>query len=338
VAQSGIPRPLIGVGEFALIEEIRRRCALRRDDVVLGIGDDAALLQPPAGQQLAISMDTLVAGIHFPESTTPQDIGWKALAVNLSDLAAMGAAPAWATLALTLPQAEAGWIAAFCDGFAALARPQGLALVGGDTTRGPLSVTVTVHGFVPPGQALRRDGARPGDHIFVSGSLGDAAAGLTSHLAAALLRAPAQEDLDYLLQRLNRPTPRVALGLALRGIASAAIDVSDGLRQDLGHIAARSGVAAVIHAAQLPQSPALARVGDEAQRLHWQLAGGDDYELCFTVPPSALAALHSAVAALDLRVTQIGSIEAGEGVRALARDGSDVVLARGGWEHFAAWA
>lgn len=324
------------MGEFTLIDEIRRRCALSRGDVILGIGDDAALLAPPPGQLLAVSTDTLVAGVHFPEGTAPFDIGWKALAVNLSDLAAMGAEPAWATLALTLPQADALWLHGFCDGFAALAQPHALALVGGDTTRGPLSISVTVHGFVPSAQALRRDGARPGDRIYISGHPGEAGAGLTSHLAAALLRAPAQQDLDHLLARLNRPTPRVALGLALRGIATAAIDVSDGLRQDLGHIAARSGVAAVVRAAALPLSAPLSRVGDERQRLHWQLAGGDDYELCFTAPAAAAERIAALAAQLQLPLSEIGEIVAGERVRVLDANGIEVELARGGWEHFAA--
>lgn len=323
------------MGEFALIDEIRRRCALARPDVVLGIGDDAALLRVPPDSELAVSMDTLVAGVHFPLQTEAFDIGWKALAVNLSDLAAMGAAPAWATLALTLPQADRDWIAAFCDGFAALAQPHALALVGGDTTQGPLSITVTVHGFVPAGQALRRDGAQPGDQVLVSGFPGDAAAGLTCVLASALLRATAEAERAELLQRLNRPTPRVALGLALRGLATAAIDVSDGLVQDLGHIAARSGVAAVIEAEMLPCSPALAAVGNATQRRQWQLFGGDDYELCFTAPPSALPAVSAAAATAGIRVSVIGRIEAGSGVRVLDADGAEVSLQRGGWEHFA---
>lgn len=323
------------MGEFALIDEIRRRCALARPDVVLGIGDDAALLRVPPDSELAVSMDTLVAGVHFPLQTEAFDIGWKALAVNLSDLAAMGAAPAWATLALTLPQADRDWIAAFCDGFAALAQPHALALVGGDTTQGPLSITVTVHGFVPAGQALRRDGAQPGDHVLVSGFPGDAAAGLTCVLASALLRTTAEAERAELLQRLNRPTPRVALGLALRGLATAAIDVSDGLVQDLGHIATRSSVAAVIEAERLPCSPALAAVGNAAQRSQWQLFGGDDYELCFTAPPAALPAIEAAAMAAGAGVTVIGRIEAGSGVRVLDADGAEVSLQRGGWEHFA---
>jgi thiamine-monophosphate kinase len=323
------------MGEFALIDAIRQRCALARPDVLLGIGDDAALLRVPAGYELAVSMDTLVAGVHFPLQTAAEDIGWKALAVNLSDLAAMGAEPAWATLALTMPRLDPIWVAGFCDGFAALAQPHALALVGGDTTQGPLSITVTVHGFVPAGTALRRDGAQPGDSVLVSGFPGDAAAGLTCVLASALLRAPTHTEREHLLGRLNRPTPRVALGLALRGLATAAIDVSDGLCQDLGHIARRSGVAAVIAVEQLPCSAALAAVGDEAQRRQWQLFGGDDYELCFTAPPTALSAIHAAAAAAGISVTEIGRIETGAGVRVLDAAGARVNLARGGWEHFA---
>lgn len=321
------------MGEFALIEEIRQRCRVERADVVLGIGDDAALLQPRAGCELAVSMDTLIAGVHLPADATAFDIGWKALAVNLSDLAAMGAEPAWATLALTLPSADATWLADFCDGFVELARSYGLALVGGDTTRGALSLSVTVHGFVPAGQALRRDAARAGDRIFVSGSLGDAAAGLACLLGGAPLQ-PVAADRDYLLQRLNRPSPRVALGCALRGIAAAAIDVSDGLLQDLGHIAARSGMAAVVRSDRLPQSAALARQGDAAQRLRWQLSGGDDYELCFTVAPERAAEVRELGAALGVVVGEIGWIEAGSGVQVRNADGAVTALPRGGWEHF----
>jgi thiamine-monophosphate kinase len=323
------------VGEFALIDEIRRRCSTTRADVTLGIGDDAALLQPPAGSELAVSMDTLVAGVHFPLATTPFDIGWKTLAVNLSDLAAMGAEPAWATLALTLPGSDADWLAQFCDGFAALARTHDVALVGGDTTRGPLTITLTVHGFVPRGAALRRDGARAGDRVLISGYPGEAAAGLTCLLGSALLRAPDEADREHLLERLNRPSPRVALGLALRDIATAAIDVSDGLRQDLGHIAACSGLAATIHAERLPLSDALARVGDASQRLRWQLAGGDDYELCCAVPPARVALAQAAAARCGVPLTDIGAFESGEGVRVVDADGNDIAMSRGGWEHFA---
>ena len=221
----------MGVAEFDLIARIRARAATR-GDVILGIGDDAALLQPPAGMQLVVAMDTLNSGVHFPPETAAADIGWKALAVNLSDLAAMGAQPAWCTLSLSLPDADAGFVDGFVDGFLELAERHGVALVGGDTTRGPLSVCVTVHGFVEPGTALRRAGARAGDEIWISGTVGDA--------AAALAQWRAGRGADAALRsRLDRPIPRVALGRALRGIASSCIDVSDGLAADLGHICRR---------------------------------------------------------------------------------------------------
>lgn len=324
------------MGEFALIEEIRRRCCVPRADVVLGIGDDAALLLPRGGDELAVSMDTLVSGVHFPLATDAFDIGWKALAVNLSDLAAMGAEPAWAMLALTLPAVDTRWLAAFCDGFAALAREHGVALVGGDTTRGPLTVTLTVHGFVPAGQALRRDGARAGDCVLVSGVTGEAAAGLACAPGSSAPYAPGGTDRAHLLERLNRPRPRVALGIALRGIANAAIDVSDGLHQDLGHIAARSSLAATIRTASLPSSSVLSRVGGEAQRLCWQLTGGDDYELCCAVPPDRVADAQAAAATLDIALTVIGHFDTGTGVRVVDAAGDSVELPRGGWEHFSA--
>jgi thiamine-monophosphate kinase len=316
--------------EFALIDAIRARVPTSRDDVVLGIGDDAAILAPPAHHELVVSTDTLVAGVHFPLATAAADVGWKALAVNLSDLAAMGADPAWVTLALTLPDGDAVWPLAFVDGFAQLAREHRVALVGGDTTRGPLAITVAVHGFVPRGTALRRDGARAGDAVYVSGTLGDAAAGLAvalddafaGHAARAVLRA-----------RLDRPTPRVALGVALRGIASACIDVSDGLVPDLGHIARRSGVGAVIDIEALPVSAALAACADIAQRVDWPLRGGDDYELCFTVPANRTADAERAAATAGVAIARIGIVDAASGVRDTA--GRALDAARGGWDHFA---
>lgn len=316
--------------EFALIDAIRARVPTSRDDVVLGIGDDAAILAPPAHHELVVSTDTLVAGVHFPASTAAADVGWKALAVNLSDLAAMGADPAWVTLALTLPDGDAAWPLAFVDGFAQLAREHRVALVGGDTTRGPLAITVAVHGFVPRGTALRRDGARAGDAVYVSGTLGDAAAGLAVALDDAFA---GNAERAALRARLDRPTPRVALGVALRGIASACIDVSDGLVADLGHIARRSGVGAVIDIDALPVSVALAACADIAQRADWLLRGGDDYELCFTVPADRTADAERAAANTGVAITRIGTVDAAAGVRDTA--GRALDAARGGWDHFA---
>jgi thiamine-monophosphate kinase len=327
------------VGEFDLITLIRDRCAIPREDVRLGIGDDGALLAVPAAQLLVVSTDTLVAGTHFPQDSKAFDIGWKALAVNLSDLAAMGATPAWATLALTLPQFDRQWVIDFADGFAALARDFKLALVGGDTTRGPLSVTVTIHGFVPEGAALRRGGARIGDGVFVTGTLGDAAAGLKL-LQAIAGDAPDLQDgppgmREMLIERLNRPTPRVAQGLLLRGRAAACIDISDGLVADLGHVCAASGVGAEIDAASLPPSSALLSVFDDAARQALQLAEGDDYELCFTASEPAATLLAGDLARSGCGATRIGRIVGPPGVRVRDAEGGEVVPARKGWEHFA---
>ena len=326
------------MAEFDLIALIRDRCGIVREDVRLGIGDDAALLAVPPGQLLAVSTDTLVAGVHFPQSTKAYDIGWKALAVNLSDLAAMGATPAWATLALTLAQADARWVGEFCDGFATLAREFKLALVGGDTTQGPLSISVTVHGFVPEGAALLRSGARAGDAVFVTGTLGDAAAALrcldkNDSEAGRLLSAP-PGTRESLIERLNRPLPRVAQGLALRGRASACIDVSDGLLADLGHVCIASGVGAEIDVEALPKSAALLAVFDAAAQRIFQMAGGDDYELCFTAAEDKAASLLGDLARSGCAATRIGRIVAETGVRVHDRSGNRIVIARPGWEHF----
>ena len=321
--------------EFSLIERIAAITRMPRADVPLGIGDDAALGMVPPGYALAIAIDTLVEGVHFPTGTAPADLGWKALAVNLSDLAAMGAEPAWALLALTLPTADADFVEGFAQGFAALAAPHRLALVGGDTTRGPLTLSVAVHGFVPTGQALRRDGARIGDLVYVTGTLGDAAAGLEMARRRPLRAWRADEAPAILLARLNRPTPRVAAGLALRGIASACVDVSDGLVADLGHLCTRSGVGAEIEVARLPLSPALREEYTAADALAAALGGGDDYELCCSVPPEHVAALETRAAALDCALTRIGRITEGGGVTLRAADGSVLHPTRGGWEHFA---
>lgn len=327
------------MAEFALIERIRARCVDARDDVRLGIGDDGAILAPRAGCELVVSTDTLVASVHFPQETAAADIGWKALAVNLSDLAAMGAEPAWATLALTLPDDVPGFVDGFIDGFAALAARHGVALVGGDTTRGPLNIGVTVVGFVPEGQALRRDRAQVGDAVFVTGTLGDAAAGLQSlglgpRDVPRLLALP-PGTREALLDRLNRPTPRVAAGLALRGLARACIDVSDGLLADLGHIAVRSGVGIEVMVDALPTSAALGVALDVAARLPLQLAGGDDYELAFTLPRERIDALHAAFASVPCAVHEIGRVVVAPGVRVLDHEDHEVAVPRHGWEHFA---
>ena len=311
------------MAEFKLIDRIRERAAHARDDVVLGIGDDAALLQPPPGRQLVVTMDTLNEGVHFPSGTAASDIGWKALAVNLSDLAAMGAEPAWCTLSLSLPDGDLAWVDGFLDGFVALAAEHRVALVGGDTTRGPLAVSVAAHGLVAPGQALRRDGARPGDEVWASGTLGDAA-GALSLLQRGL---PGDESLS---SRLNRPQPRLRLGSGLRGIASACIDISDGLLSDLGHVCAASGMAAQLDAAALPVSEALGAMfaGDGLHAL--QLAGGDDYELCFTAPAAARPDVERAAREAGVAVAVVGAVREGSGV---AVHGTGMP-ARGGYEHF----
>lgn len=321
-----------GTGEFDLIGRIRARCR-DRDDVLLGIGDDGAVLAPPPGEALVVAVDTLNAGIHFPEGTAPADIGHKALAVNLSDLAAMGARPLWCTLSLCLPGSDADWVDAFLDGFLALASEHELALVGGDTTRGPLSISVTVIGAVPAGEALRRDGACAGDDVWVSGCVGDAAAGLL--VAQRPDAGQARDDDATLRARLDRPTPRVALGRRLRGLASAAIDVSDGLLADLGHVAAASGVAADIELAELPTSPALAATVPVPGRWTLQVSGGDDYELCLTAAPDRREALAALSRELGLELTRIGQVRDGSGVVLVDPEGRPWHSARPGHDHFA---
>jgi len=314
----------MGPGEFDLIARIRARAGTR-DDIVLGIGDDAALLAPPPGRHLVVTADTLNEGVHFPRGTAPADIGWKALAVNLSDLAAMGAEPAWCTLSLSLPQSDTAWIDAFLDGFLALAGEHGIALVGGDTTRGPLSLSVTAMGFVDAGSALRRDGAQVGDDVWVTGTLGDAAGALV------LLD---RELAHPLRRRLDRPTPRVHAGRALAALASACVDVSDGLLADLGHICARSDVGARIDIPSLPASEALRDAFDDVARAALQAAGGDDYELCFTADASHRERIASLASRLDLPITRVGRITCGIAVVAVDAAGATWQPPRTGYDHF----
>ncbi len=317
------------ISEFDLIRRYFADATGARPDVALGIGDDCALLHPPAGTALAVSMDTLVEGRHFAAGTDPRSLGHKALAVNLSDLAAMGAEPAWATLALTLPGPDDTWLRGFVAGFGALAARYRMQLVGGDTTRGPLSITVHVTGFVQPGAALTRGGGAPGDRLFVSGVLGDA--------GLALVRAgradPSGREAAALRERLDRPTPRVALGRLLCGRASAAIDVSDGLAADLGHICAAGGTGARIELARIPVSAA---VRAECERGNWQtvLAGGDDYELLFSVPPAQVDGLLAACREAGEAVQEIGCLVDQGGIVLVYPDGRVSKDIPDGFDHF----
>ncbi len=316
-------------GEFDLIARHFRRATTH---TVLGVGDDAALMQPAPGQHLAVSSDMLVAGCHFLADTDPERLGHKALAVNLSDLAAMGATPRWVLLALALPHPDEDWVAAFARGFHAEACAHQVDWVGGDTTAGPLNISVTILGEVPVGHALRRSGALPGDQLWVSGTLGDAACGL-----ACLQQRLGLDDQAraHCVARLERPTARVGLGLALRGVASAAIDVSDGLLADLGHLLTASGLGARVDWPAVPLSAALAGLRDDNFVRAAALTGGDDYELCFTAPASASLAVQAAAAAVGVRVTAIGVVESQDGTRVFDRAGRPMAFARAGFDHFA---
>jgi thiamine-monophosphate kinase len=320
------------MGEFELIARFFDR-PVRRSP--LGIGDDCALLQPRPGMQLAVSTDLLVEGRHFLSTVDAPRLGHKALAVNLSDLAACGAQPLAFTLSLALPQVDERWLAGFSAGLFELADAHGCELVGGDTTRGPLAISITVFGEVPVGQALLRSGARDGDDIWVSGTLGDARLALEAFRGTVSLPQPVFEAARL---RLEQPQPRVALGLALRGIASGAIDISDGLLGDLGHVLHRSGVGASIDASSasslLATVPAAALL--DADRIHdLVFAGGDDYELAFTAPAADRQRVEAAGAASDTRVTRIGRIDAQAGVRVLGPDGKPLARRFAGFDHFA---
>lgn len=301
---------------------------IHRQDVLLGPGDDCALLKVPPGQTLAVTIDTLIAGIHFFADVDPKDLGYKALAVNLSDLAAMGATPAWVTLAITLPDHDPTWLAGFHQGFCSLLDEFNVALVGGDLTRGPvLTITCQAHGFLPEGSALRRSAARAGDLIYVTGDLGDAG------LALEQLNHSALPPNAAVLAKLLCPTPRVNAGLILRQYAHAAIDISDGLIADLGHILEESHVGATLHVDDLPLSPTLKTIPiQDAYRL--ALSAGDDYELCFTVSPQQQTPLLAALGPLKTKVTCIGVIEPTLGLRLLTADQRVYEFSSTGYEHF----
>lgn len=318
------------MNEFELIREYFASQPVVRDDVILGIGDDAAVLRMPEDRELIVSTDMLVAGVHFPEGTDAQSIGYKALAVNLSDMAAMGATPMWFTLNLSLPQADPAWLKGFCSGLFQLARQFNVALVGGDTTRGPLTVGIQILGNTPRWQALTRGGAKPGDRIYVTGVLGDGALGLA--VVQGRLQLP-EEYIGPVVARLERPLPRVQAGEQLRGIASACIDISDGLAADLGHILETSGVGARIRLDRLPLSPAY----DAAfEQVGWQaaLGGGDDYELCFTMPAAREPELRRVAGRMGVPFTEIGEIESQPGLRIIDEHGAPYAPAAGGYDHF----
>jgi thiamine-monophosphate kinase len=321
----------VALSEF---EIIRRFFSHPARNAVLGVGDDAAIVRARPGYEWLMTTDMLVAGRHFARDADPGRLGHKALAVNLSDIAAMGGRPRWATLALSLPRADARWLAAFSRGFMDLARRHGVDLVGGDTTRGPLNICVQVVGEVPRGRALKRDGARAGDDVWVSGVLGDAALAL---VAGQLGMAP--RDRRALRLKLDKPVPRIALGVALRGIARSAIDVSDGLVADLGHICERSRVAAEVELDRVPVSAIVKRHFERPAARAAVLAGGDDYELVFTASRGERAAIARLAGRMRLRLTRIGRIvrrrRGAAPVSVLRRDGEPLALARGGYQHFA---
>ncbi len=319
-------------GEFQLIQQFfqREQAEQPAEGVLLGIGDDCALLQVPEGKQLAVSVDSLVSGVHFPADADAELIAQRALRTNLSDLAAMGADPLWFTLALTLPEASEDWLRSFSRGLFACAREYKIALIGGDTTSGPLSITIQVMGAVAPGAALRRDGANIGDFVLVTHNLGDGAAAL------ALIQnriACDEPSANYLRDRFYRPTPRLQESALIRELVTAALDISDGLVADLQHICDASDVGAVIDVENLPLSPALQALNNQPQVLEWALSGGDDYELCFTVAPEKMADIAMLIAQGKLSATVIGEIIPGNKV-ICEFEGEPFELARTGYQHF----
>lgn len=319
------------LSEFDLIAHYFTRPVRDTGHIALGVGDDCALFSASPGMQLAVSSDMLVEGRHFFPGAEPRSLGHKCLAVNLSDLAAMGAKPLAFTLALALPDSRAEWLAPFSEGMLALADEYGCELIGGDTTKGPLTISITIFGEVPPGQALRRDGARPGDDIWVSGTLGDARLALAGYRDELALAPAMQAEAGG---RMHAPAPRVALGQALCGIAHASIDISDGLVGDLGHILKRSRAGATLFIDDLPAGPALARQ-DKDLRRRFTLAGGDDYELCFTAPSGRREDVLAASRISGTPVTRVGRIDADAGLRLVDATGAPLDLQLASFDHFA---
>jgi thiamine-monophosphate kinase len=322
----------VAQSEFELIGKYFSRLGAERSDVRVGVGDDGAIVVPPSSRELVVVTDSLVEGVHFPVGSPAASIGHRAFAVNLSDIAAMGAEPAWALLALTIPRSDEAWLGGFARAAGDLCRRHHVALIGGDTTRGPLSCTVTIVGFVPPGVALERKGGQPGDAIFVTGSPGDSAAGLA--LEQKRLHVSDPMNAQILRDRFLFPTPRCDIGVALRGLASACIDVSDGLGGDLEKLCAASGCGAEVEATTLPISdPLMSAVGKELAR-EYALTGGEDFELLFTVPLARLGAMNQAIAGGLGPVTRIGTLVAGSGVRVFSRGGV-MQFSGAGYDHFA---
>ncbi|KTC87718.1 MULTISPECIES: thiamine-phosphate kinase [Legionella] len=317
------------MNEFSLIDVYFKRSALNRDDVIYGIGDDAACLALPEGMELLISTDTLVAEVHFLSSWDAYDIAYKAVMVNVSDIAAMAAKPCWISLALTLPELNQSWLARFSQGLHDALGQFDIALIGGDTTQGPLSMTLTVHGLAPAGKAVRRKGAKPGDKIYVSGELGAAA------LAVNFLQKNELEEGDKkeLMQKLQRPCPRVDLAEILQESASAAIDISDGLSADLNHICEASGVGAHLYFSTIPIHPLVKKYQQE-QAVYFALMGGDDYELCFTVPAAKEAKFLAVLNEAGLNCYSIGVIEEKPGLRVEMKDGKVKNFVPKGYSHF----
>ncbi|KPH60715.1 thiamine-monophosphate kinase [Pseudoalteromonas porphyrae] len=317
--------------EFELINRYFKGRGITRRDVNLGIGDDCALVTVPQNCQLAITTDTLVAGVHFFDDIAPRALGHRVLAVNLSDLAAMGAEPTWVSVALTLPNIDVEWLEEFTEGMHEIAEYFNVQIIGGDTTQGPLSITICAKGIVPEGKALRRSGAKIGDWIYVTGPLGDAGLAIEARKQGLNI---APEHLRYVNQRFDYPTPRVAAGQVLRGFASSAIDISDGLLADLGHIVGMSQVNASINVNNIPTSDAMRATLKRDQQLPFILNYGDDYELLFTVPDSNKSMLEMKLRQYGVDASCIGQIKSGEGLIELMLDGNKLEYDRTGFEHF----
>lgn len=320
--------------EFELIATFFERKKSVRKDVLLGIGDDCAVVQPSSNNNLAVTLDTLNEGIHFFPDTAPFDIGYKSVAVSLSDLAAMGAQPAWLLLGLTLASVDEEWLKNFSEGLFNCMDNYGVELIGGNTTRGHLAITTQVTGLIPKNKILRRDSAKPGDLIYVTGTLGDAGLALKLIQNKAAASRFSADEIEFLNSRLFRPTPRIKEGLVMRDIASAAIDLSDGLAADLQHILAKSQVGASIYLEQVPLSPALLKNFSTEYFTDLILNSGDDYELCFTVSPSHVPELNNAIKKYNFKITCIGKIETDLGLRIVLPNGNYLILNKMGYRHF----